>query len=99
MPLTNSDFPEEVQVAFFVCNCLSDQWDGMNGSYMGKDWSEVDYVFTLYEIENPKIVYYFAKLYERLNMVHLAEKAEEKRKQQERKSQAGGKNFTHNVSG
>ena len=62
MPLDSSDFPEEVQVAFFVCNCLSDQWDGMNGSYMGKDWSEVDYVFTLYEIENPKIVYYFANM-------------------------------------
>ena len=29
MPLTESDFPTEVQVAFFMFNLLSDVWEGM----------------------------------------------------------------------
>ena len=99
MPLSASSFPEEVQVAFFIFNCLSDSWEGMSGSYMGKDWSEVDYVFKLYEVEEPKIVYYFAKMYERLLIQVRAEDAEKRRKAEERKSKAGGKNLTHNVTG
>lgn len=99
MPLDTSDFPDEVQVAFFVCNCLSDVWDGMSGSYMGKNWSEIDYIFKLYEIQDPKVVYYFAKLYERIQMQSMAEQAQKRKKAEERKSKAGGKNFTHNVSG
>ena len=38
MPLEPSGFPEEVQVAFFMFSCLSDNWDGMSGSYLGKNW-------------------------------------------------------------
>lgn len=99
MPLTASDFPEEVQVAFFVFSFLPDRWDGMSGSYLGKDWSEVEYLFKLYEIENPKIVYYFAKIYERAIISFRAEEADKRRKAEERKAKAGGKNFTHNVTG
>lgn len=100
MPLDASDFPVEVQVAFFIFDMLSDNWDGMSGSYLGKDWADASYLFELYEVEDPKIVMYFAKTYERLVMAHRAEEAERKRKADERKSKAGGgKNFTHNVSG
>lgn len=99
MPLDTSAFPEEVQVAFFVCNYLSDRWDGTSGSYMGKDWSEIDYIFKLYEITDEKTVYYFAKMYERILMEVKFEEADKRRKAEERKSKAGGKNFTHNVKG
>jgi len=100
MPLETSDFPEEVQVAFFVFNMLSDVIEGMSGSYMGKDWVDCEFVFKLYEIENPRIVYYFAKTYERILMNHRANEAEKRQKASERKAKAGGgKNFTHNVKG
>ena len=56
MPLDTSDFPEDVQVAFFVFNMLSDVWDGMSGSYMGKNWADTDLIFKIYEIENQKLV-------------------------------------------
>jgi len=98
MPLSLSDFPEEVQVAFFVFSFLPDHWEGMSGTYMGKHWNGVEYIFELYEIENPKVVLYFMKLYENILVNYRAEEAERKRKADERKS-GGGKNYTHNVKG
>ena len=99
MPLEISTFPDEVQVAFFMFNLLSDRWEGMSGSYMGKDWSHCSQLFSLYEVEEPKIIMYFMKLYEGLLVQHRAEEAERKRKASERKNQTAGKTFTHNVRG
>ena len=99
MPLSLSDFPEEVQVAFFVFSFLPDRWEGMSGTYMGKYWEEVEYLFKVHEIQNPKIILYFMKLYENILVNHRAEEAERKRKAQEKKSKSGGKNYTHNVKG
>ena len=101
MPLTESDFPAEVQVAFFMFNLLSDNWEGMSGSYMGKDWSHCSQLFQIYGIEDQKTTIYLMKLYERILMNYRAEEAEKRRKQQERKAKSGGsgKNYTHNVTG
>jgi hypothetical protein len=99
MPLDSSEFPEEVQVAFFMFSLLSDNWEGMSGSYMGKDWSHCPHLFEVYEVKDAKTTLYFMKMYEGLLMAHRFEKAEEKRKKEERKSQQGGKTYTHNVRG
>ena len=101
MPLTESDFPAEVQVAFFMFNLLSDNWEGMSGSYMGKDWSHCSQLFQIYGIEDQKTTIYLMKLYERILMNYRAEEAEKRRKQQERKAKSGGsrKKYTHNVTG
>jgi len=100
MPLTYSDFPEEVQVAFFVFSLLSDYWEGNSGTYMGKHWEGLDYLFELYEVENTKVVLFFMKTYEQLLVSYRAEEAERKRKADERKAKAsGGRNYTHNVQG
>ncbi len=99
MPLNSSAFPEEVQVAFFIFSLLSDYWEGMSGTYMGKHWNGIDYLFKLYEIENPTVVFFFMKLYENKIINYRAEEADKKRKAEERKanSAGGGKNYTHNV--
>ena len=99
MPLELSDFPEEVQVAFFMFSLLPDHWEGMSGTYMGKYWDGIDYFFKVYGVENPKQILYFMKLYENTLVSYRAEKAEQKRKADERKSKSGGKNYTHNVKG
>ena len=99
MPLDSSEFPEEVQVAFFMFNLLSDNWDGASGSYLGKVWTQCPQLFELYEIEDKKTTLFFMKMYEVVLINHRLEKAEEKRKQDERKSQQGGKTYTHNVRG
>ena len=51
MPLDSSVFPEEVQVAFFIFNLLSDNWEGMSGTYLGKDWSNIIEIFKLHGID------------------------------------------------
>ena len=101
MPLDSSDFPEEVQVAFFVFSLLSDNWDGMSGTYLGKVWSNVDYIFKLYELDNPKTIFFFAKMYEGIVVKVKAEEADRKQKADKRKSKSagGGESYTHNVSG
>tara|TARA_B100000214_G_scaffold266937_1_gene197833 strand:- start:13164 stop:13526 length:363 start_codon:yes stop_codon:yes gene_type:complete len=99
MPLEISVFPDEVQVAFFMFNLLSDNWDGMSGTYLGKDWSHCDHLFSVYEIEDPKITMYFMKLYENIVVGHRLEEANRKRKAEERKAQQAGKTYAHNVRG
>lgn len=99
MPLDASAFPVEVQVAFFVFSLLSDNWDGMSGTYLGKDWSQCYQLFELYDIEDRSVIMSFMKMYEVTLVTHRLKQQEEKRKQSERKSQAGGKTYTHNVQG
>ncbi len=101
MPLELSEFPEEVQVAFFVFSLLPDHYEGMNGMYMGKYWDGIDYYFKLYEVEDPKTTLYIMKMYEGIIVSHRAEKAEQQRKAEERKSASagGGKSYAHNVKG
>lgn len=100
MPLDTSDFPYEVQVAFFVYSLLADRWDGASGSFMGKDWTNIQSILDIYEVEEPKVVVYFTKMIENEYISYRAEEAQKKRKAEERKAQmSGGKNFTHNVKG
>ena len=98
MPVSPSIFPEEVQSAFFIYNLLEDNWDGASGSYMGKVYSSVEFLFKLYEIDNQGTVLFFLKIYDSLVITFRHNKAEAKRKAADRKSSAGsGKQYAHNV--
>ena len=102
MPLELSDFPDEVQVAFFMFSLLPDHWEGMSGTYMGKYWDGLEHYFKIYDIEDPKIILYLMKMYEGEIVSYRAEQAENKRKAEERKAKTaggGGKRYTHNVQG
>ena len=97
MPLTLSDFPFEVQVAFFIFDFLPDNWEGMSGSYLGKHWTNIEYLFDLHLVENRPTVLYMMKLYEGALINYRAKEAEKRRKAEERKSSGGGKKYAHNV--
>ena len=101
MPLDMSDFPEDVQVAFFMHDLLSDHWDGMSGHYLGKNWNQCEHLFNLYDIERKDrtTMLYFMKMYERELVESRAREQEKKRKAEERKKQTAGKTYTHNVRG
>ena len=100
MPVSPSIFPEEVQSAFFIYNLLEDNWDGTSGSYMGKVYSNLEFLFKLYEINNQPTVLLFIKIYDSIVVSVRSEKAEAKRKASERKASAGsGKQYTHSVKG
>ena len=99
MPLELSEFPEEVQVAFFIFSLLPDHYEGMSGTYMGKYWDGIEYYFKLYEIDDVKTIMYILKMYEGIIVSYKAEKAEQNRKTEERKAKSGGKSYAHNVKG
>jgi hypothetical protein len=51
IPVELDDFPEEVQQAFQMYYLLRDVWEGMSGTYMGKDYSTIFDFFRLYDID------------------------------------------------
>jgi len=55
IPADYSDFPYEVQEAINIFTILPDIWDGMSGTYMGKDYSLLPYLFDeIFEVEDKK---------------------------------------------
>ena len=88
MPPEMVDFPFEVQMAFLIHNLLPDRWDGMSGSYMGKDWSAYGALLDIYEIVDKKETTYFVKAIESENSKVLNDELSNKRKAQERASKA-----------
>ena len=100
MPVDLSGLPVEVQTAFFLYGFLPDVWEGMSGTYMGKDWTSLEYLIKLYEVEEPKVVIMFMKMYETININARAEKQRAEAKKAERQKSAGsGRQYTHNVKG
>jgi len=88
-----------VQVAFFIFTLLEDNWDGMSGTYLGKFWGNLQYLFELHEVEEKVVTLRIMKMYESILVNYRAQKAEQKRKAEERRSSGGGKNYTHNIKG
>ena len=102
MPLSQSEFPIEVQVAFFIFDLLSDVWEGMSGTYMGKDWGHCSQLFDIWDVDDQKTTMYFMKMYERQLVNYRADRADEKREADKRRTKSSGgdgKNYTHNIQG
>ena len=99
MPVSMDVFPEDVQYAFLIFNYMPDRWEGMSGSYMGKEWSSIDFFLNLFEIDSRKIVVFFITNIENIQVKFTNEKLERNRKAEERKAKSGGKQYTHNVQG
>jgi hypothetical protein len=51
IPVDMEDFPDEVQQAFQIYYMLRDVWEGMSGTYMGKEYSTIFEFFRLYDID------------------------------------------------
>lgn len=100
LPPTLDIFPEEVQYSFIIFNLMPDRWDGMSGGYFGKDWSSIDFFLNLYNIhKDRKVVVFFISHIQNFYVKKINEKIEQKRKAEERKAKAGGKQYVHNVKG
>lgn len=52
IPPDASDFRNDTIIAFEINSMLSDIWDGMSGSYFGKDLSILPMLFDMYGITN-----------------------------------------------
>ena len=89
MPPTPGDYPLEVQVAFLLHDLLPDRWDGMNGTYMGKDFSALGTLLDTWEVKDKKSCIYFIKHIEARNINKINKQQDVKRKAQENRAKSG----------
>lgn len=80
MPLDDSVFPYEAQVAFFIHSFMSQNWDNINGYYMGCDWSNIEFLCKTYQVINIKEVLLFIKTYDEALGEIINKKVSEKNK-------------------
>jgi hypothetical protein len=99
LPSSLAAFPEEVQLAFTIFGYLPDRWDSMSGGYFGKDWSSANFFLDLFNVEDKRLVVLFVSKMEGYYTKKVNQKVENKRKADERKATAGGKQYVHNVKG
>ena len=53
IPLEFGDFPFMVQEAIQIFSILPDNWEGMSGTYMGKDYTILPYLMdSIFEVVN-----------------------------------------------
>ena len=91
MPVDRSNFPLEVQEAFMLHDLLSDRWEGMSGSYFGKEMSALKTYIDVFNITNPKQSLWFLKHIEHYNSQLINEKQKKRRKAQEQKAKLRAK--------
>jgi hypothetical protein len=58
IPVELSDFPVEVQEIFSIYYKLKDDWDTMNGIYLGKTYTGLVDILNIYEIDKTDQKYF-----------------------------------------
>jgi hypothetical protein len=84
MPKDPSQLSLNVQQALILFNALPDNWEGMSGTWMGKDYSGLMSIMEIYEIDDRRAVFELLKVAEAEAGKYYAQKA----KQQESLSKA-----------
>lgn len=57
IPVDYDDLNLDVQQGLEIYNMLQDQWDTMNGNYMGKNYSGALDIMELFEVEDRKTTF------------------------------------------
>lgn len=81
IPVELDDFPSEVQTAFQVYQVLQDHWEGMSGTYMGKNLTGVKDILDIFEVDplDRKLILELIGMIDRERMIQY----DAKRKQEE----------------
>jgi hypothetical protein len=64
MPIDASSLETNAQYALILLNVLPDKWEGMSGSWMGKDYSGLAAIMDIYEIDDRREVFELLKVAE-----------------------------------
>ena len=84
IPKDPSTFSLEAQQALVVLNALPDNWEGMNGIWLGKDYSGLMDIMEIYNISEKREVFDLLKICED----ELGKFYTQKRKEQEQLAKA-----------
>jgi len=61
LPQDGTNLSLECQQALTILNALPDKWEGMNGTWLGKDYSGLSAVMDIYEVESRREVFELLK--------------------------------------
>ena len=78
MPLEVDSLSYEAQCALILFNALPDNWEGMSGSWMGKDYSGLMDIMDIYDMDNRKDVFHLLKAAESEASKYYAQKQKER---------------------
>ena len=84
IPKDPSDFSLEAQQALTLMNALPDNWEGMNGIWLGKDYSGLMHLMDIYNVVEKREVFELLKVCEE----ELSKFYTQKRKEQEQLAKA-----------
>jgi hypothetical protein len=84
MPIDPSTLSLECQQTLVLLNALPDKWEGMSGSWMGKDYSGLSAIMDIYEIDDRRSVFELLQQCEH----ELGKFYQQKQKQEESLSKA-----------
>lgn len=65
MPVELDDLHDEVQEAFSVYNMLTDIWDSMGGSYIGKQMAGISDIMDIMGVEDKRVCLYILSIIDR----------------------------------
>ena len=78
MPKDPSTLSFEIQQALLLLNVLPDKWEGMSGTWLGKDYAGLDAILRIYEIDKPRDVFELLQVAEKELGDYYAHKQKEK---------------------
>jgi len=78
IPKDPSVFALEVQQALLLLNILPDKWEGMSGTWMGKDYAGLEAIMNIYDIVDRRLVFDLVQLGENEMGKYYAQKQKER---------------------
>jgi hypothetical protein len=84
LPVDPSTLSIEAQQALLVLNSLPDMWEGMSGTWLGKNYNGLETILDIYDIEDKKTVFELLKIAEH----ELGDFYAKKQKEQQNMSKA-----------
>ena len=89
IPIEYNDFPPQVQEALQIFSILPDNIDGFSGTYFGKDFSILPYLFEdIFVVEDKQLTMKFILII--LNIVKTQYSEKQKANQRKSKNSKGG---------
>ena len=80
MPIDPSSLSEDNQYALIILNALPDIWEGMSGSWLGKDYSGLEAIMNIYNIDNRRTVFELLQVGEQELSTYYKQKQKESTK-------------------
>lgn len=77
IPIDPSELSFNAQQALVLLNSLPDLWDGMSGSWLGKDYSGLAAIMDIYNMQDREVVFEYLKVCEELLNKYYLQKQKE----------------------